>query len=334
MLITINKNDSALFTKLSKYLDGGNLIYRYKIVGDCSKFLILSETTTTIESEIKKLGNIISIKHFSHPYKLASREFHPENTIVEVNGIKIGGGDVVFMCGPCAVESKESILTIANGVKQAGGNILRGGAYKPRTSPYSFQGLHLEGINDLVIASKQTGLPIVSEIVSIDQIDEFVKNVDIIQVGARNMQNFELLKALGKLDKPILLKRGLAATIEEWLMAAEYILNEGNQKVILCERGIRTFEKATRNTLDLSAVPYIKKVSHLPIIVDPSHATGKRELIYPMTLAAIACGADGVMMEVHNHPTEALSDGEQSISFNELSKIISKAKEIAEIIRK
>lgn len=334
MLITINKNDSALFTKLSKYLDGGNLIYRYKIVGDYSKFLILSETTTTIESEIKKLGNIISIKHFSHPYKLASREFHPENTIVEVNGIKIGGGDVVFMCGPCAVESKESILTIANGVKQAGGNILRGGAYKPRTSPYSFQGLHLEGINDLVIASKQTGLPIVSEIVSIDQIDEFVKNVDIIQVGARNMQNFELLKALGKLDKPILLKRGLAATIEEWLMAAEYILNEGNQKVILCERGIRTFEKATRNTLDLSAVPYIKKVSHLPIIVDPSHATGKRELIYPMTLAAIACGADGVMMEVHNHPTEALSDGEQSISFNELSKIISKAKEIAEIIRK
>ena len=334
MIITINKNDSALFTKLSKYLDGGNLIYRYKIVGDCSKFLILSETTTTIESEIKKLGNIISIKHFSHPYKLASREFHPENTIVEVNGIKIGGGDVVFMCGPCAVESKESILTIANGVKQAGGNILRGGAYKPRTSPYSFQGLHLEGINDLVIASKQTGLPIVSEIVSIDQIDEFVKNVDIIQVGARNMQNFELLKALGKLDKPILLKRGLAATIEEWLMAAEYILNEGNQKVILCERGIRTFEKATRNTLDLSAVPYIKKVSHLPIIVDPSHATGKRELIYPMTLAAIACGADGVMMEVHNHPTEALSDGEQSISFNELSKIISKAKEIAEIIRK
>lgn len=334
MLITINKNDSALFTKLSEYLDGGNLIYRYKVVGDYSKFLILSETTTTIESEIKKLGNIISIKHFSHPYKLASREFHPENTIVEVNGIKIGGGDVVFMCGPCAVESKESILTIANGVKQAGGNILRGGAYKPRTSPYSFQGLHLEGINDLVIASKQTGLPIVSEIVSIDQIDEFVKNVDIIQVGARNMQNFELLKALGKLDKPILLKRGLAATIEEWLMAAEYILNEGNQKVILCERGIRTFEKATRNTLDLSAVPYIKKVSHLPIIVDPSHATGKRELIYPMTLAAIACGADGVMMEVHNHPTEALSDGEQSISFNELSKIISKAKEIAEIIRK
>lgn len=334
MLITINGNDNALFTKLSKYLDDNNLIYKHKIVSNYNKIIILSETNKDIENEIKKLGKTIAIKRFSHPYKLASREFHPEDTIIEVKNIKIGGGDVVFMCGPCAVESKESILTIADGVKKAGGNILRGGAYKPRTSPYSFQGLHLEGISDLVIASKQTGLPIVSEIVSVNQIDEFIKNVDIIQVGARNMQNFELLKALGKIDKPILLKRGLAATIEEWLMAAEYILNEGNQKVILCERGIRTFEKATRNTLDLSAVPYIKKVSHLPIIVDPSHATGKRELIYPMTLAAIACGADGVMMEVHNHPNEALSDGEQSISFNELSKIISKAKEVAKIIRK
>lgn len=270
----------------------------------------------------------------TYPFHLVSREYQQEDTVIEVQGIKIGGHQpVVFMGGPCSVESRESILVIAKGVKQAGGNILRGGAYKPRTSPYAFQGLQSEGIQYLKEAGQKYHMPIVSEIMSSDKLDEFVENVDIIQVGARNMQNFELLKALGKIRKPILLKRGLANTIEEWLMSAEYIMAGGNREVILCERGIRTFENYTRNTLDLSVVPIVKKLTHLPIIIDPSHATGKWDLVESMSLAAVAAGCDGLIIEVHNEPENALSDGAQSLTFKHYAQLVKKAKEIEKVIR-
>lgn len=293
---------------------------------------VLGDTSKIDENFVKVFDCVDDVKRISKPYKLASRLFHPQDTIVKVKNLEIGGKNIVFMAGPCSIEGEASTMTIAKGVKEAGGNILRGGAYKPRSSPYAFQGLQTEGILDMVKASKQYDMPIVSEIMSIDKLDEFIKYVDIIQVGARNMQNFELLKALGKIDKPILLKRGLSATIEEWLMAAEYILSGGNPNVILCERGIRTFEKATRNTLDLSAVSYIKSISHLPVIVDPSHGTGRRELIEPMSLAAIACGADGLMIEVHNNPSCAWSDGAQCVDFQKFEEIVDKAKNIAEVV--
>ena len=235
------------------------------------------------------------------------------------------------MAGPCSVESEEQIIEIAKSVKESGANFLRGGAFKPRTSPYSFQGLELEGLNLLKIAKRETGLPIVTEIMSTDYIDEFVRDVDVIQVGARNMQNFDLLKQLGKTDKPILLKRGLSSTIEEWLMSAEYIMAGGNENVILCERGIRTFEPYTRNTLDLSAIPVVKKLSHLPVIVDPSHAAGYWHLVEPLAKASIAAGADGLMIEVHNNPQCALSDGQQSLKPELFNKVMQKVKVLAEM---
>lgn len=265
-------------------------------------------------------------------YKKANRLYHPDNTEVKVNDVVIGGNKICIMAGPCSVESEEQILEIAKEVKNSGAKFLRGGAFKPRTSPYSFQGLRQEGLELLLHAKKQTNLPIVTEIMSTEYLDEYVENVDIIQVGARNMQNFELLRQLGKTKKPILLKRGLSSTIEELLMSAEYILLEGNENVILCERGIRTFENYTRNTLDLSAIPAIKKLSHLPVIVDPSHSTGRWWMVESMALAAIAAGADGLIIEVHNDPANALCDGNQSIKPEKFHQLMKKLKLISEAV--
>lgn len=248
------------------------------------------------------------------PYKLVSREAREENSIVKVGGIEIGGDSITVIAGPCAVENREQLITAARQAKQAGAHILRGGAFKPRTSPYSFQGLEEEGLQLLKEASVETGLPTVTEVIDLRSMELAFDYVDMFQIGARNMQNFQLLKAAGQANKPVLLKRGMSATIEEWLMAAEYIMSEGNGKIVLCERGIRTYEPSTRNTLDLSAVPVVKRLSHLPIIVDPSHATGDRQLVIPMSLAAIAAGADGLEIEMHPQPSQALSDGPQSLT--------------------
>ena len=268
------------------------------------------------DTNILELPGVQRVIHVSKPYKLVSRDFHPENTIVDVAGVKVGQGErPVMVAGPCAVESEEQIIRTALFVKKAGADMLRGGAFKPRTGPHTFQGLREEGLKLLAKAGRESGLPIVTEIMSPDNVGLVAEYADLLQVGARNMQNFDLLRELGKIRKPILLKRGMSATVEEFLAAAEYILAEGNDQVILCERGIRTYETATRNTLDLSVVPLIKEMSHLPIMVDPSHATGKRSLVPPMTLAALVAGADGVLVEVHPEPEKALSDGPQSLTF-------------------
>ena len=293
---------------------------------------LVGDTTSVDIGKIASLDIVEEVKRIQEPYKKANRKFHPEDSVVDVNGVKIGGGSFQVIAGPCSVETLEQICLVAEEVKKAGAGLLRGGAFKPRTSPYSFQGLHGEGIKLLLEAKKQTGLPIVTEIMNYDDIDLF-EGVDVIQVGARNMQNFELLKQLGKLNKPILLKRGLANTIEEWLMSAEYIMAGGNEKVILCERGIRTFETKTRNTLDLSAVPMIKKLSHLPVIIDPSHATGLPWMVEPMTLAAIAAGADGVMIEVHNDPPKALCDGAQSLRPDQFAELMQKVKKLSAFMK-
>ncbi len=280
-----------------------------------STVLGLIGDTTRVDIEYIEAQDIVeSVKRVQEPYKKANRKFHPENTAIKItDGVTIGDGSLHIMAGPCSVESEEQIVAIAQSVRDSGATLLRGGAFKPRTSPYAFQGLKSEGLDLLKTARKQTGLPIVSEIMRVSHIDMF-ENVDIIQVGARNMQNFELLKELGKTNKPILLKRGLSATIEEWLMSAEYIMANGNGKVMLCERGIRTYETFTRNTLDISAIPVIKRLSHLPVIVDPSHAAGKSWLVEPLAMAAVAAGADGLIIEVHNDPPHALSDGAQSLT--------------------
>ncbi|MEF9945752.1 MAG: 3-deoxy-7-phosphoheptulonate synthase [Lachnospiraceae bacterium] len=296
-------------------------------------FGIVGDTTIVDEKSISANPFIENITRIAAPYKKANRLFHPEDTIVDVGGIKIGGKEkIAVIGGPCSVEGESSICHLAQEVKAAGGCMLRGGAYKPRTSPYAFQGLGTEGIMALVEAKKRTGLPIVTEIMSVDKLDEFAEYVDFIQVGARNMQNFDLLKALGTISKPILLKRGLSSTIEEWLMSAEYIMAGGNDNVVLCERGIRTFERYTRNTLDLSVIPIIKKKSHLPIIIDPSHATGNWALVESMCLAAIAAGADGLMVEVHDNPEEAWSDGAQSLKPEKFHAMIEKGRVIAQVI--
>ncbi len=285
---------------------------------------LIGDTTQIGEDWVSAQEVVESVKRVQEPYKKVNRKFHPDNTVIELpTGQKIGDGSLCIMAGPCSVESEEQINYVAQRVKDAGAAFLRGGAFKPRTSPYSFQGLKAEGLDLLKGARKVTGLPIVTEIMRVNHIDMF-ESVDIIQVGARNMQNFELLKELGKTDKPILLKRGLANTIEEWLMSAEYIMAGGNDKVILCERGIRTYETATRNTLDLSAIPIVKKRSHLPVIVDPSHATGKSSLVEQMSLAAVAAGADGLMIEVHNDPKHALSDGAQSLTPDKFDEVARK----------
>lgn len=309
---TATKEDSLLFkNKLEQE-------YGVKVnewTGVESTVLGLIGDTTKIDIDYISAQDIVeSVKRVQEPYKKANRKFHPDNTVISFDGgQKIGDGSLCIMAGPCSVESEEQLNGIAEKVKKSGATFLRGGAFKPRTSPYAFQGLKAEGLDLLKEARRVTGLPIVTEIMRVSHIDMF-ENVDIIQVGARNMQNFELLKELGKIDKPILLKRGLAATIEEFLMSAEYIMAGGNDKVILCERGIRTYETATRNTLDISAVPVLRKLTHLPIIVDPSHASGKSWLVEPLAMAAVAAGVDGLMIEVHNDPPHALSDGAQSLT--------------------
>lgn len=297
---------------------------------DYNVFGLVGDTTKINDKVVAANPWVESVTRVSAPYKKANRLFHAADTIVDVAGVKVGGKEnVVVIGGPCSVECEQQAVDIAKAVKAAGGKMLRGGAYKPRTSPYAFQGLGTEGILDLVKAREETGLPIVSELMSEDKIDEFEEYVDLVQIGARNMQNFQLLKAVGKMHKPVLLKRGLANTIEEWIMSAEYIMAGGNENVILCERGIRTFEKYTRNTLDLSAVPIIHEKTHLPIIVDPSHATGKSNLVEPMMLAAIAAGADGLEVEVHNDPRHAWSDGAQCLTPDSFAQAMAKCRQVA-----
>ena len=283
---------------------------------------LIGDTKSLAESWVLANPVVETCRRVTEPYKKANRKFHPDDTIVDVGGHKIGGGYFAVMSGPCSVESKEQITYVAQRVQAAGASILRGGAFKPRTSPYSFQGLRAEGLELLQEARAVTGQPIVTELMNNEHIHLFEDaHVDMIQIGARNMQNFELLKAVGRLKTPVLLKRGLSSTIEEWLNAAEYIIAEGNPNVVLCERGIRTFETATRNTLDLSAVPVLKERTHLPVIVDPSHATGVYKYVAPLAKAAVACGADGLMIEVHNDPAHALSDGPQSLTFEKFEKL-------------
>lgn len=289
---------------LNTHLSKGDSMTIIGIIGDKSK----------LPESIKLLEGIDKLVPVSESYKLANKKFKQEPTVIDIGGLKIGGNNFVIMAGPCAVESKEQLFETAYAVKNAGAQILRGGAYKPRTSPYSFQGLEEEGLKYMAAAREETGLKIVCEVTSNEAIESAVKYVDILQIGARNMQNFSLLKEAGKSKFPVLLKRGLSATIDEWLNAAEYIMSEGNPNVILCERGIRTYETSTRNTLDISAVPVIKSKSHLPIIVDPSHATGVREYVEPLSKASVAVGADGLMIEVHPNPSIALSDGPQSLT--------------------
>lgn len=294
------------------------------LVGDVSR----------IDTELVEALDIVdSVKRVTEPFKAANRKFHPEDTVVELdNGVKIGGGSFTYMAGPCSVESEEQIIGIARRVKAAGAQMVRGGAFKPRTSPYSFQGMGADGIKLLLEAKKETGLPIVTELMDIGHLDLFA-DIDLIQIGARNMQNFELLKELGHCGKPILLKRGLANTIQEWLMSAEYLMAGGNHDIILCERGIRTYETFTRNTLDLSAVEAVHEMSHLPVIVDPSHATGKAKMVLPMAMGAAAVGADGLMVEVHNDPAHAKCDGAQSITPDQFDVLTEKVGRIREAIK-
>lgn len=291
--------------------------------------------TTAIDPKQFEVDEWVSkVMHVQEPYKLANRAFHPEDSIVDVAGVKIGGNHLALIAGPCSVESLEQVMEIAKAAKASGANLLRGGAFKPRTSPYSFQGLGVEGLEILCEVKKETGLPIVSELMSPQYLDTFNEKVDLIQLGARNMQNFDLLRQLGQLDKPILLKRGLNATYEEWIMSAEYIMASGNENVILCERGIRTFETYTRNTLDLQSIPVLKKKTHLPIIVDPSHAGGKWWLVEPMAKAAVAAGTDGLMIEVHNDPETALCDGAQSLKPPKYNDLLRQVKQIAAVVGK
>ena len=296
------------------------------VVGVIGDDRILQNQPLTVFPGVESVTPVLA------PWKLVSREFQKQNSVIDVHGVKVGGKKIAIMAGPCAVEKRELTVGIAKEVSSAGASILRGGAYKPRTSPYSFQGLGQEGLDYLVEARKQTGLPVVSEILDARDLGHFLEKADIIQIGARNMQNFELLKEVGDYDKPVLLKRGLSATIKEFLLSAEYLMSRGNRNVMLCERGIRTFETQYRNTLDLTAVPTLKEMSHLPVIVDPSHATGKWNLVAPMAKAAIACGADGLLLEVHSNPECALCDGEESLKPTRFKDLMSDLKSIAEAV--
>lgn len=307
---------------LDVHMSQGSEVTILGLVGDTSR----------VDMELLASLEIVdSVKRVSEPFKQANRKFHPKDSVIEVGNVKIGGGNFAMIAGPCSVESEEQIIAVAQAVKASGADILRGGAFKPRTSPYAFQGLKGEGLRLLLEAKKATGLPIITEIMNIRTLDMF-EDVDIIQVGARNMQNFDLLQELGKTDKPILLKRGLANTLQELLMSAEYIMSEGNENVILCERGIRSFETYTRNTLDLSAVPVLHELTHLPVVVDPSHATGKSKLVHPMAKAAVAAGADGLMIEVHNDPASALCDGAQSLTPAQFSEVNQSVRRIREAL--
>lgn len=310
-------------------------VYVHVVEGEKYTVLGLTGNVSDVDKDhIRALRDVEKVMNVEEPYKKANRLFHPHDTVVPVLDRFIGGDNFTVMAGPCSVESEEQILSIAEDVKKSGAQFLRGGAFKPRTSPYSFQGMGVDGLELLKKAREKTGLPIVSELMSIDMLERFVEDVDIIQIGARNMQNFDLLKEIGKTKKPILLKRGLSATIEELLMSAEYIMAGGNENVILCERGIRTFETYTRNTLDLSAIPVIKKLSHLPVIVDPSHSAGMWWLVEPLSKAAMAVGADGLMIEVHNDPQNAKCDGQQSIKPDRFDSLMTTLRDIGKVLGK
>ncbi len=335
MIIVLKPDCTA--AQVKSFTDSLTEEYKVKVntwVGTHSTVLGLIGDTSVIDIEYIAAQDVVdSVKRVQEPYKKANRKFHPDNTVITLpGGQKIGDGNLCIMAGPCSVETEEQICYVAERVKAAGAQFLRGGAFKPRTSPYAFQGLHASGLELLRKAREHTGLPIVTEIMSTAHLPLF-KDVDIIQVGARNMQNFELLKELGKLRKPILLKRGLANTIEETLMSAEYIMAGGNEQVILCERGIRTYETYTRNTLDISAVPIFKKLSHLPVIVDPSHASGIASLVEPLAMAAVAAGADGLMIEVHNNPAKALSDGAQSLTPDQFDHVAKRVFAAAKVLK-
>jgi len=323
MVVVLKKNpEQAQLDNLIAWLDSKGIVV-HRSLGESQMVLGLVGDTTRLDIDlIAALDIVEAVRRVQEPYKNANRKFHPEDTVIKVGNTQIGGGALTLIAGPCSVESEEQICEIAQKVKESGATILRGGAFKPRTSPYSFQGMRAEGLRLLSLAKKITGLPIVTEIMDLSHLSLF-DDVDIIQVGARNMQNFELLKALGSTNKPILLKRGLSSTYEELLMSAEYIMAGGNEQVILCERGIRTFETYTRNTLDIASIPVLKKLSHLPVVIDPSHAAGKADLVAPLSCAAVAAGADGLIIEVHNDPAHARCDGPQSIKpedFDVLSK--------------
>ncbi len=333
MIIVLKDNpDQKQLDNLVSWLKSMGLDIHFSKGKSATIMGLIGDTASVDIDLINALDIVETVKRVQEPYKNVNRKFHPEDTVVKISeNVKIGGGNFQVMAGPCSVESEEQICLVAEEVKKAGAGVLRGGAFKPRTSPYAFQGMRAEGIELLLEAKEKTGLPIVTEVMDISQLPLF-ENVDVIQVGARNMQNFELLKELGHLDKPILLKRGLANTLKELLMSAEYIMAGGNERVILCERGIRTFETATRNTLDLAAIPLLKTMTHLPIIVDPSHATGIAGLVKPMAMAATAAGADGIMIEVHNNPVAALCDGAQSLTpkaFADVMDAINKIRPIA-----
>ena len=304
------------------------------IVGTQSTILGLVGDTSKIDMNLLRTLDIVeNVKRIQEPFKLANRKFHPDDTIIDVAGHKFGGDNFQIIAGPCSVESEKQVIEIAKAVKKAGATILRGGAYKPRTSPYAFQGMKESGLQLLLKAKQETGMPIVTEIMSPSHIDQF-RDVDIIQIGARNMQNFELLKEVGKMHKPVLLKRGLANTIQEWLMSAEYVMSEGTKDVILCERGIRTFEPYTRNTLDLSAIPILKELTHLPVIVDPSHASGLSRLVKPLSLAAVGAGSQGLMIEVHNDPEHALCDGAQSLRPEQFEEVVKQVDVMLPLVNK
>ncbi len=317
---------------LISWLEGQNLTVHLS-KGEYTTILGLVGDTSKVDIELlENLEIVEKVKRISEPFKSANRKFHPNDSVVDVSGVKIGDGNFAIIAGPCSVESEAQIVEIAKRVKESGASLLRGGAFKPRTSPYDFQGLQADGLELLKIAKQETGMPIVSEIMNANHLALF-EDVDLIQVGARNMQNFELLKELGKTTKPILLKRGLANTMKEWLMSAEYIMAGGNENIILCERGIRTFETYTRNTLDISAVPMLDELTHLPIIVDPSHACGISRLVKPMALASAAAGADGLMIEVHNDPINALCDGAQSLTPDEFDDVAKSVSKILEVVK-
>jgi 3-deoxy-7-phosphoheptulonate synthase len=325
IVILKNNPEQRQLENLIQWLKSLNLDVHVSI-GAAHMILGLIGDTSAVDIDlIRALDIVEDVKRIQEPYKNANRKFHPDDTVIVTgNGVKIGGGTMQIFAGPCSVESRDQICYVAKKVKESGATVLRGGAFKPRTSPYAFQGLGSQGIDLLLEAKKETGLPIVTELMDISQLPLF-DEIDIIQIGARNMQNYELLKEMGHVGKPILLKRGLANTLEELLMSAEYIMSSGNEQVMLCERGIRTFETATRNTLDISAVPLLKQMSHLPVIVDPSHATGLSKLVKPMAMAAVACGADGLIIEVHNDPAHALCDGKQSLTpeaFEDVAKCV------------
>jgi 3-deoxy-7-phosphoheptulonate synthase len=330
-MIVVMKTGSSHneISKVTKRIENAGLKAHISEGVDHTVIGVLGKVFPELRDSLELLPGVEQVIPVTKPYKLSSREFHPQDTIVKVKGVTIGGNEIVVMAGPCAIESEEQLLATAQAVKAAGATVLRGGAFKPRTSPYDFRGLGEIGLKILAAVGKETKMPVITEVMSPDQVDLVAKYADILQIGARNMQNFILLDEVGKTKKPVLLKRGLSSTIQEWLLAAEYILAQENEQVILCERGIRTFETHTRNTMDISSIPIIEKVSHLPVIADPSHATGKWYLVPPLALAAVAAGADGLLIEVHPNPDLALADGPQSLNFDSFRLLMSQVLPIA-----